>query len=68
MHEGQNGHKKGGKCKRKKTERIIKTKLAKRVKDKYGKGDTSVNPLELNDSDLISFKLLCFNLVVFGWT
>lgn len=54
MHEGQKGQgatvvAAGRISKRKKSERIIKMKLAKRVKGKDGKGETSANPLELND-------------------
>ncbi|CAH1413142.1 unnamed protein product [Lactuca virosa] len=54
VHEGKKGQgaegvAAGRRCKRKKSERIIKMKLAKRVKGKDGKRDTSANPLELND-------------------
>ena len=54
VNEGKNGQgatvvAAGRISKRKKSGRIIKMKLAKRVKGKDGKGETSANPLELND-------------------
>ncbi|XP_023770486.1 uncharacterized protein LOC111919104 [Lactuca sativa] len=46
-YEGRSGPKIGGK--RKKYERIIKKKLAKKVKTKDRKGETSANPVDLNE-------------------
>ncbi|XP_023737311.2 uncharacterized protein LOC111885278 [Lactuca sativa] len=46
-YEGRSGPKIGGK--RKKSERITKKKLAKKVKTKDGKGETSANPVDLNE-------------------